>query len=63
LTQATRATSYDYEINNVDSKISELAVQKDDLEIENARLTSLQSVKTSTVAANMTAPSSTSYAQ
>ena len=63
LTQATRATSYDYEIDRVDSKISELAAQKENLEIENARLTSLSTVKNSTVAADMNAPSQTSYTQ
>lgn len=63
LTQATRATSYDYEIDRVDSKISELAAQKENLEIENARLTSLSTVKNSTVAAGMTTPSQTSYTQ
>lgn len=63
LTQATRATSYDYEIDKIDTKINELAVKKDNLEIENARLTSLNTVKNSAVAAEMTTPSSTSYAQ
>ena len=63
LTQATRATGYDYEIDRIDSKISELAVQKENLEIENARLTSLNTVKNSAVAAEMTAPSQTSYTQ
>ena len=63
LTQATRATSYDYEIDRIDSKISELAVQKENLEIENARLTSLSAVKNSTVAAEMTTPAHTSYTQ
>ena len=63
LTQATRATSYDYEIDRIDSKISELAVQKENLEIENARLTSLNTVKNSTVAAEMTTPVQTSYTQ
>lgn len=63
LTQATRATSYDYAIDRVDTQISELAVQKNDLEIENARLTSLNAVKDSAVAREMTAPSSTEYAQ
>lgn len=63
LTQATRATSYDYEIDKIDSQINELAVKKDNLEIENARLTSLNTVKNSTVAAGMTTPSQTSYAQ
>ena len=63
LTQATRATSYDYEIDRIDSRISELAVEKENLEIENARLTSLYTVKNSTVAAEMTTPTQVSYAQ
>lgn len=63
LTQATRATSYDYEIDRIDSRISELAVEKENLEIENARLTSLNTVKNSTVAAEMTTPTHVSYAQ
>ncbi len=63
LTQATRATSYDYATQKIDSQISELNSQKSDLEIENARLTSLENVKNSTVAATMSAPASTVYAQ
>ncbi len=63
LTQATRATSYDYAIDEIDTRIDELAIQKGDLEIENARLTSLDTVKNSTVAREMTAPSQTSYTQ
>ena len=63
LTQATRVTSYDYKIDGVDSKISELSVKKGDLEIENARLTSLDSIKNTAVAKEMTTPSSTTYAQ
>ncbi len=63
LTQATKATAYSYDIDRVDRKISELAVKKDDLEIENARLTSLSSVKNSTVAREMTTPSNVTYAQ
>ncbi len=63
LTQATKATSYSYDIDRVDRKISELAVKKDDLEIENARLTSLSTVKNSAVAREMTTPSNVTYAQ
>ena len=62
LTQAARATSYDYAVQQVDNKIANLTVQKGDLEIENAKLTSLQSAKNSAVAATMTTPSQTSYA-
>jgi len=63
LTQATRATSYDYESQKIDSQIAELTDQKNDLNIENARLTALENVKKSSVAANLTAPASTEYVQ
>lgn len=56
LTQATRATGYDYQVQAVDSKIDELAIKKGDLEIENARLTALETVKNSNVAREMTTP-------
>lgn len=61
LTQATRATSYDYEAQKIDSQIAELADKKTDLEVENARLTALESVSNSTVAKEMTTPQSTDY--
>jgi cell division protein FtsL len=61
LTQATRATSYDYESQKIDSQIADLNTQKTDLEIENARLTALETVKNSTVATTLQAPSSTQY--
>lgn len=63
LTQATRATSYDYEAQRIDSQIAELNTKKGDLEIENARLTALETVKNSSVAREMTAASGTEYAQ
>lgn len=61
LTQATRATSYDYEAQKIDSKIADLNNQKTDLQIENARLTALENVQNSNVARNMTQPSQTDY--
>ena len=61
LTQATKATSYDYAASEVDSKIAELSIQKGDLEVENAKLTALETVQNSQVAANMTQPKSTDY--
>lgn len=61
LTQATRATSYDYESQKIDSQIAELNDQKSDLQIENARLTALETVKNSSVAREMTTASSTEY--
>lgn len=62
LTQATRASSYDYEAQAIDTKIAELANEKTDLEVENARLTALESVQNSSVARTMTEPSETNYA-
>lgn len=62
LTQATRATSYDYEAQKIDSKIAELATEKTDLEVENARLTALENVQKSSVAREMTTPAQTAYA-
>lgn len=61
LTQATRTTSYDYEAQRIDSQIAELNEQKSDLQVENARLTALQNVKSSSVAAAMSTPASTDY--
>lgn len=61
VTQATRTTGYDYEAQKIDSQISELNEQKSDLEIENARLTALETIKSSSVAKSMTTPSDTRY--
>ena len=61
LTQATRATSYDYEAQKIDTKIADLTTQKTDLEVENARLTALESVSGSSVAREMTKPAQTDY--
>lgn len=61
LTQATRATSYDYETQKIDSKIAELTTKKTDLEVENARLTALETVQNSSVAKTMTKPAQTDY--
>jgi cell division protein FtsL len=63
LTQATRATSYDYATQKIDSQIATLNEQKSDLMIENARLTSLETVKNSSVASTMTTPATTEYVQ
>ena len=61
LTQATRSTSYDYELQKIDSQIAELTTKKGDLEVENARLSALETVQNSSVAKAMTAPASTDY--
>jgi hypothetical protein len=61
LTQATRATGYDYEAQKIDSKIADLTTEKTDLEVENARLTALDTVQNSSVAREMTKPAQTDY--
>ncbi len=63
LTQATKTTSYDYETSKIDNQIAELDKEKNDLQVENARLTALENIKKSSVASTMTAPTSTDYAQ
>lgn len=61
LTQATRATSYDYEAQKIDEQIAELTSQKTDLEVENARLTALETIRNSDVAKSMTTATDTKY--
>ena len=53
----------DYATQKINNQIAELNEQKSDLEIENARLTALETIKKSSVAAAMTKPVSTDYAQ
>lgn len=61
LTQAASATNYDYSIQGVDSRIAELTNEKADLEIENARLTALESLRNSSVARQMASPAETNF--
>ena len=53
VSEGTRAMSYDYEISNVESEITEMNAKKDDLAVEQARQNSIATAKSSTVAANM----------
>ena len=53
VTQGTKATSYDYELNEVDDQIAELQAQIEDLALEQARLTSIASMETNEVATTM----------
>lgn len=61
LTQATRASSYDYAASDAADEVSSLSDQKKELEVENARLTALQAVKSSSVAKSMTTPTDTQH--
>lgn len=62
LTQATRATTYSYKAQSIESQIADLSGQKTDLQVQNARLTALTSVEHSNVASTMSTPSETNYA-
>jgi hypothetical protein len=59
LTQVTKTNSYGYTINNLEQQQTKLKSQKADLEVEAARLRSLDRVASSNVAKNLvsTAPS------
>lgn len=59
--QAMRPASFSYEFYEMDQRRAELASERDDLKVENARLQSLSRVKESSVAASMTEPVSTDY--
>ena len=61
LTQAAGKSNYDHEVYSLDQKIAEMQTKKADLEVENARLSALETVKSSEVARAMTEPSSTEY--
>ena len=63
VSNATQSTSYGSEIQKQDAEISALEVKISDLEVENARLTSLNSIRDSEVAKTMTAPTSVNYAE
>lgn len=60
--EGTKATSFDYEISAVESEITEMTTRRDDLAVERARLTSVATAKSSTVAAAMEDATVTGYA-
>ena len=61
LTQLTKTSTFGYEINEINVEKSQLVAEQDDLKIESARLQSLTRIQDSAVAANMTAPVTTSH--
>ena len=62
VSEGTKATSFDYEISNVESEITEMNAKKDDLAVEKARLNSVANAKNSTVAAAIEDATVTGYA-
>lgn len=63
ITQGTRSTNYDYELNNIENEISELEAKKEDLAVEKARLTSVAAAASSEVAVTMEDASPVGYAE
>ena len=59
--EGTKATSFDYEISEVESEITEMNAKKEDLAVEKARLNSVATAKNSTVAAAMEDATVTGY--
>ena len=60
-TQGTRATTFDYEISNVENQITEMNAKKDDLNVEKARLNSIDTTRSSAVATAMEDATVTGY--
>lgn len=60
--EGTKATNFDYKISAVESEITEMSARRDDLAVEKARLTSVATAKSSTVAAAMENATVTGYA-
>ncbi len=61
-TQGVKATSYDYELSNIEDEITELTAKKEDLAVERARLTSIAAAENSEVAAAMQSGNASGYA-
>ena len=63
VTQGTKATSYDYQLSEIESEIDELASRKEDLAVERARLTSIAQSEQSEVVAMMEDAQADGYAE
>ncbi len=56
ITQVAKTSSYSYDINALNEKMSQLSVKKEELANQNARLQALKNVENSSVAQAMTTP-------
>lgn len=62
LTQVTKTSFYGYELDDRNEQIASLKAERQDLQLESAKLQALERVKESSVAKAMTDPASTEYA-
>lgn len=60
--QGTKATGFDYDISRVEEEIAELEAKKEDLAVEQARLTSIAKANSSEVAKAMEDATASGYA-
>lgn len=63
LTQATQPSIHGYEVQKIDNEISELQIRKNDLEVENARLTAISTIEKTEIAKNLKPPVAINYAE
>ena len=63
LTQLTKTSTFGYKLNEINNEKTQLVAAQDDLKVENAKLQSLARVQNSRVAAKMTTPADTNYAE
>lgn len=61
LSQVTKTSSFGYVLQQQTDEMAALTAERQDLEVENARLQALSRVKDSNVARAMSAPASTEY--
>ena len=63
VTQGTKATSYDYELSEIENEISDYQAMKEDLVVERSRLTSIAASENAEVAVNMEDAEVSGYAE
>lgn len=61
LSQVTKTSSFGYELDRQNTEMATLTAERQDLEVENARLQALSRVADSSVAKAMVEPTSTDY--
>lgn len=62
LTQVTKTSFYGYQLDDRNTEIASLEAQRQDLELESAKLQALERVKESSVAKALSDPAGTDYA-
>jgi hypothetical protein len=61
LSQAGKIASYDYEAERLDQRITELTELKEEMAVENARVTAISQIENSTAAKEMVRPTEVGF--